>query len=228
MPDTIDSRKLVLRRKIVGVRVRHARMSAGLTLKEVAIALGIPMEYVSEMEFGLRDVSLPQLEVMAMLFHVPVTDLWSQEPIEEKKSNFPTVEAIALRQRIVGGLLRHARTEAGHSPEELATLLGVAVSRISEYELAQIEIPLPELEIIADYLNVPLEYFIDSGIPNHNHTNGKVELDELIRFCDLPKDVRGFLANPANLLYVNIAMRLSGLSAETLRSLAEGLLEVTY
>jgi hypothetical protein len=44
----------------------------------------------------------------------------------------------------------------------------------------------------------------------------------------LPKHVREFLLNPANLLYINIAMRLSGLSAETLRNLAQGLLEVTY
>jgi hypothetical protein len=30
------------------------------------------------------------------------------------------------------------------------------------------------------------------------------------------------------MLYVNVAMKLSNLSAETLRALAEGLLEVTY
>ncbi len=53
-------------------------------------------------------------------------------------------------------------------------------------------------------------------------------LEEIARFYELPQEVREFLANPANLLYINIAMRMSDLSAETLRSLAEGLLEVTY
>jgi transcriptional regulator with XRE-family HTH domain len=228
MPDTIDTRKLVLRRKIVGVRIRQARMKAGLTLKEVGQALGITAEQLSEIEFGLGDVSLPQLEVMALLFHVPISDFWSEDLIEEEPKLLPTVEAISLRRRIIGGLLRHARTEAGRSPEDLAALLGVSSSRIAEYELAQAEIPLLELEILAKYLNVSLDYFIDGGLPNFNNSEGRVNLEEIARFFDLPKDIRDFLSNPANLLYVNIAMRLSDLSADTLRNLAEGLLEVTY
>src|SRR5919109_4227341 len=121
MPDSaIDVRKALLRKKILGLRIRHARLNAGLTLKEVGQALGICAGLVSEIEFGRRDVTLPQLEIMALLFNVPMAYFWSEDPIEEVERSFPTVEAIALRQRIIGVLLRQARTEAGRSQKDLA------------------------------------------------------------------------------------------------------------
>jgi transcriptional regulator with XRE-family HTH domain len=228
MPDSaIDDKKALLRKKILGLRIRQARLNSGLTLKEVGQALGISVGLISEIEFGQRDATLPQLEVMALLFRVPIAYFWSEDPIEEVERSFPTVEAIALRQRIIGVLLRQARTEAGHSQKDLANLLGVSASRMSDYELGQAEIPLSELEALANSLNVSLDYFIDQGIP-FDKPNGHMALEEIARFYELPQEVREFLANPANLLYINIAMRMSDLSAETLRSLAEGLLEVTY
>lgn len=227
MPDGIDVKKTLLRRKILGVRMRHIRTTTGLSLREVGQALGVPAGIVSELELGQRDPSLPQLEVMALLFNVPINYFWSDDPIESDKRPFPTVEAIALRQRIIGVLLRQARTEAGRSREDLASLLGVPVGQVEGYESGGVEIPLSHLEILAPYLNVSIDYFIDQGLPT-NHNGDHVGLEQLARFSELPKDTREFLANPANSLYINIAMRLSDLSAETLRSLAEGLLEVTY
>lgn len=227
MADSMLDPKARLRQKILGLKIRQARTEAGLTLKEVGQAIGSSAELVSEIEFGQREVGLPQLEVMALLFNVPITYFWSDEPVETSERNLPTVEAIALRQRIIGVLLRQARTEAGRSQENLADLLNVPASRIAEYELGEAEIPFLELETLANNLNVPIDYFIDQGLP-FSETNGHMSMDELARFAELPKEVREFLANPANLLYINIAMRLSDLSAETLRSLAEGLLEVTY
>jgi transcriptional regulator with XRE-family HTH domain len=227
MPDTIVDPKSRLRQKILGLKIRHARTEAGLTLKDLGQALGLSASLVSEIEFGQHDVTLPQLEVMALLFNVPVSYFWAEDPIEAVERSLPTVEAIVLRQRIIGVLLRQARTEAGHSQEEVANFLGVPVSQIVAYELGETEIPLSALESVAGYLEVSLEYFVDQGL-SFNEVNGHLTLNELARYSELPKEVREFLSNPANLLYINIAMRLSDLSAETLRSLAEGLLEVTY
>lgn len=227
MSESMLDPKARLRQKILGLKIRHARTEAGLTLKDVGQAVGIPAALVSEIEFGQREVALPQLEVMALLFKVQISYFWSDEPIEAGERHLPTVEAIRLRQRIIGVLLHQARTEAGRSEENLAGLLGVPVTQITAYERGEAEIPFLELEALANYLNVPIEYFIDQGLP-FAETNGHMSMDELARFSELSKEVREFLANPANLLYINIAMRLSDLSAETLRSLAEGLLEVTY
>lgn len=223
-----DSKAALLRRKILGVRIRHARSRAGLNLKEVGEALGISAGLVSDIEFGRRDVSLPQVEVMALLFNVPAVYFWSDDPIEEPERNFPTLEAMALRQRIIGILLRQARIEAGRSQEDVASLLGVPTSRIVSYEYGRTEIPLQELEMLAPYLNISLSYFMDQGLRPNTNSGHAATLDEIAQFSQLPQDVRDFISNPANLLYLQIAMRLSDLSAETLRNLAEGLLEVTY
>ncbi len=229
MPDsTVESQKAALKRKILGVKIRHARSRAGLNLKEVGQALGVSSTTVSDIEYGRREVTLPQLEVMALIFNVPVIYFWSDDVISEPNLDFPTQQAIALRQRVIGVLLRQARTEAGRTQEELAKLLGVPASRISGYEFGKTEIPLSELEILADSLRVSLNYFLDKGI-QPNGTNGTAtSLDDIANYSKLPPEVKEFLANPANLLYINIAMKLSDLSAETLRTLAEGLLEVTY
>ncbi len=225
---TPDSREAVLRKKVLGVKIRHARIRSGLSLKEVGEALGISSGLASDIEFGRRDVSLPQLEVMALFFNVPVIYFLSDLPLKETNRAFPTLEAMALRQRIIGVLLRRARIEAGRSQEDLAKVLGVPASRISSYELGKVEIPLQELQVLAKHLNVSFNYFMDQGI-SPNDSGGEVAtLDEIAQFSKMPKDVREFLSNPANLLYIKIAMSLSDLSAETLRALAEGLLEVTY
>jgi transcriptional regulator with XRE-family HTH domain len=228
MPESRDEKEAVLRRKILGVKIRHARIRSGLNLKEVGEALGVSSGLISDMEFGRRDVSLPQLEVMAFLFNIPVIYFWSDEPIEEVNREFPTLEAVILRQRIIGVLLRQARIEAGRSQEDLAKALGVPTSRISSYEFGKTEIPLLELETLANYLNVSLSYFMDQGLAPQEAGGGAATLDEIAQFSQLPREVREFLLNPANLLYINISMRLSNVSAETLRGLAEGLLEVTY
>jgi transcriptional regulator with XRE-family HTH domain len=228
VPDSREEKEALLHRKILGVKIRHARVRSGLSLKEVGEALGVSAGLISDMEFGRRDVSLPQLEVMAFLFNIPVIYFWSDEPIEEANREFPTLEAMALRQRIIGVLLRQARAEAGRSQEDLAKALGVPASRISNYEFGKTEIPLHELEALADYLNVSLSYFMDQGLLPQETGGGAATLDEIAQFSQLPKEVREFLLNPANLLYINISMRLSELSADTLRDLAEGLLEVTY
>jgi transcriptional regulator with XRE-family HTH domain len=232
MPETIaetrEEKEAILRRKMLGVKIRHARMRSGLSLKEVGEALGVSAGLISDIEFGRRDVSLPQLEVMSFIFNIPVIYFWSDDPIEEFHKEFPTLEAMILRQRIIGVLLRQARIEAGRSQEDLAKMLGVPASRISSYEFGKTEIPLFELEQLAEYLNVSLSYFMDQGMRPEETGGGAATLDEIAQFSQLSKEIREFLINPANLLYVNISMRLSKVEADTLRGLAEGLLEVTY
>lgn len=225
----LAAEKATLRRKILGVRIRHARTRAGFSLKEAGNALGISAYMGSEIEHGRCDVSLPQLEVMALIFDVPVTYFWSDEALEESAIDFPTKEAVAIRQRIIGALLRQARTEANRTQKDLANLLDVSASTISNYEYGRTAIPLQSLEILTEYLNISLSYFIENGLAHKNEPVAEESTpEEITEYSQLPPEVREFLSNPANLLYVNIAMKLSELSAETLRALAEGLLEVTY
>jgi transcriptional regulator with XRE-family HTH domain len=182
---------------------------------------------VSDYEYGRRDISLPQLEVLAYTYRVPITYFWSDDPIpDDEDRDLPAEKAVELRRRIIGVLLRQARMEAGYSQKDLAKVLECPDSRISSYEFGRTDIPLSELEKLSDYLDVPLAYFLDEGVrPSGDQIAG---MDELERLSQLPEDVRTFMLEPGNLLYVRVAMQLSKLSADEIRNVAEGLLEITY
>jgi transcriptional regulator with XRE-family HTH domain len=202
-------------------------MRSGMTIKGAAQSTGFSSNAISDYEYGRRDISLPQLEVLAYTYRVPVTYFWSDEPIpDDEDRDLLVEEAIELRRRIIGVLLRQARMEAGHSQKDLAKLLDCSSGRIANYEFGRTDIPLPELEQLAEYLEVPLSYFLDQGIrPQGDQVAGA---DELERLAQLPEDVRAFMLQPGNLLYVRVAMQLSTLSAESIRNVAEGLLDITY
>jgi len=216
-----------IRRKILGVLLRNARLHAGMSIKEAAKATGFSAGAISAYEYGRRDLSLPHLEVLAYTYGVPVTYFWADEPIsEDGDQELPVEEAMALRRRIIGVLLRQARMEAGYSQKDLARVLGCSPGRISSYEFGRTDIPLVELEVLADHLGVSISYFLDQGLrPRGEQVAG---IDELERLAQLPEDVRRFMLQPGNLLYVRVAMQLSTLSAEALRRVAEGLLDITY
>ena len=217
----------VIRKKMIGVLLRNARVRAGMTIKDAAEATGFPSSAISDYEYGRRDLSLPQLEIMAYTYRVPITYFWSDDPIpDDEDRDLPVEKAMELRRRIIGVLLRQARLEADQSQKDLAQVLDCPSGRIASYEFGRTDIPLLELENLASHLEVPLSYFLDHGIrQGGDQITGT---DELERLAQLPEDVRSFMLQPGNLLYVRVAMQLSTLSAEAIRNVAEGLLEITY
>jgi hypothetical protein len=50
----------------------------------------------------------------------------------------------------------------------------------------------------------------------------------LVQLNELPPDVRDFVLSPTNALYLRIAMLLSAMKADSLRQIAETLLDITY
>jgi transcriptional regulator with XRE-family HTH domain len=135
-------------------------------------------------------------------------------------------EAAIIRKKIVGVLLRNARLHAGMGVREAAKATGFSSNAISDYEFGRRDLSLPHLETFAYVYRVPMSYFLDQGLRPHGEKVAGI--DELERLAQLPAEVREFMLEPGNLLYIRLAMRLSPLSAETLRSIAEGLLEITY
>jgi len=217
----------IIRKKILGVLLRNARLRAGIGVKEAAKATGFSSNAISDYEFGRRDLSLPHLETFAYVYRVPITYFWSDDPLlGDEERRLPVKEAMTLRRRIIGVLLRQARMEAGYALKDLARVLDCSTARITSYELGRTDIPLLALEALADYLGVPMSYFLDQGLRPHGEKVAGI--DELEHLAQLPADVREFMLEPGNLLYIRVAMRLSPLSADTLRSIAEGLLEITY
>jgi transcriptional regulator with XRE-family HTH domain len=71
----------------------------------------------------------------------------------------PDREIIELRHRILGILIRGARERARRSRSECAEILGISTPRLTAYEEGRKAISLPELELLARYLEAPLRDF---------------------------------------------------------------------
>ena len=224
---TLRQEETTLRRKMVGVLLQHARRRANRTIEEVAEVLGVSPEVISDYEWGRRDIALVELEILAHLYRVPVAYFWSEEISDEHSDGkLPVAAIMGLRRRIIAVLLQQARIEAGRSCEEVARLLDCPPTRIAAYEAAERDIPLVELEAMAQFLGVPMSYFFDQGIqPTGGHLP---DMEELKQLAELPADVRRFVVTPGNILYLRAAMQFSALPASTLRRLGEGLLDITY
>jgi transcriptional regulator with XRE-family HTH domain len=219
--------KLALRNRIIGLLLRDARDQANKTKRECARALGVSTSSLTAYEEGQKPISLPELEVLSYVLDVPVSHFWKQETdITEEQGTPPLEEVLALRHRIVGALLRQARLEADSSQKELSEVLGCSSSRISSYEFGKSAISLAELELLAQHLRLPLEYFLDEQEGPIGEWNRQQEAFE--NFCELPKEIQDFVAKPINIKYLEVAMKLAQMPAGGLRAIAEGLLDITY
>jgi transcriptional regulator with XRE-family HTH domain len=216
-----------IRRKIIGVLLQGARLKAGRTKKECADVLGVTPGILSAYEEGRRDVSLPELELLAFYLHVPVSGFWAGDDDSlVSLETPPSSQVLALRNRIIGALLREAREGKGRTQKDLAQLLGCTPRRIGQFELGETPIPFSYLEALADELDVPLAHFLDEGVG----TVGERTLHDrqLEAWQTLPEEVREFVVRPSSLTYLRVAMHLAEMPPETIRKLAEGLLEITY
>lgn len=62
---------MIIRRKIIGVILRQARLEGGWTLDQIAKQLGYTPEQLARVELGEAQISLTQLQALADLLHIP-------------------------------------------------------------------------------------------------------------------------------------------------------------
>jgi transcriptional regulator with XRE-family HTH domain len=67
-------------------RVREARRDAGLTLKEVAQALGRPLSFVSKCELGERRIDPVDLQDFAELYDRPIEYFYPKRKKVKRKT----------------------------------------------------------------------------------------------------------------------------------------------
>ena len=151
-----------------------------------------------------------------------------REPISfEAKENIAIEKLdhlLPLRHRIIGIMMRKARLEADISLEELARHSEIDLQNLTAYEIGTMPIPLPQLEVIALALNLSMRDFRDQNGPIGKWAIQKKALED---FKELPLEMQQFISKPINLPYLELAQRLSEMSVDRLRGVAEGLLEIT-
>ena len=152
--------KQIIRRKIMGTLLQHARGIAGRSQAELAAALHVSTSRYAQYEQGKQDVSLPELELVADLNGVPLGYFFDDEAeVEDESLEISQQVGPRIRRKTVGALLRQARTLAGKSQKDLAALIGVTQRRMGQYESGEVEISPAELETLATHLGVQGNYF---------------------------------------------------------------------
>ena len=242
-----------IKRKMLGIRMRNARVQIGLGLETSAQHLNLSPETLSAYEVGAGETSLPELEAMAQLYQVPVSYFWSNGLVKEPNIKANVGQRIPIRQKIIGVQIRQIREEVGQTRAALANVLGCSEETVAEYELGKQAIPFSQIEILAASYDVPLSRFLEAveeepvqpavvpatetkelDAPAQAQAQSVLAIDQtplppsMAWLSDAPEDVLEFLSDPSSLLYLRLSMRLHGLSTETLRALAEGILDITY
>jgi hypothetical protein len=78
---------------------------------------------------------------------------------------------------------------------------------------------------VAQALGVPFDAFVaEDVVPLTAEERNRRDLE---RLAHLSQDMREFVLQPVNAPYLQVAMNLSHMSAEALRQIASGLLEIT-
>lgn len=225
---TIRPTAITLRSKKLGVLLQDARLSAGKSVEECARLLGISPHTFAAYELGESSPSLPELELLAVYLNVPMDHFWGKVIKTDgaaEAASLPREPLFRLRRRVIGAQLRGARQKAGLSIEALAEQLNLSPEDLKQFELGESPIPVPLLEALAFTLNRPINEFQDQHGPLAQRGTGRARpADE---FEALPPDLQAFVCKPINRPYLELAQRLSEMSVDKLRAVAEGLLEIT-
>jgi transcriptional regulator with XRE-family HTH domain len=219
--------QISIRSRKLGVLIRDARMAHRKNITECAKAIGVTPAAFRAFEEGRKAPSLPELEVMAYYFELPVSHFWGKDARSEQPARTEPLDLATLarlRDRIIGALLQKARMDASLSLRAMAQETGIPVSRIKAYELGDKAIPLPELEVCAAAIGVRVESFFDKAGPIGQWMTQQNEIND---FLKLPEEMKAFVCKPINRPFLELARKLSDYSTDKLRSVAEDILDIT-
>ena len=223
----MNATALSLRTKKLGVLIRDARSAYGKSVSEAAQAIGIQPAELEAYEMGEKAPSLPELELLAFSLNVPLSHFWGTTPISEREQSEDKPQPqklLEIRQKVIGALIRQAREEAGLSLQEASERASLKPEVLESYELGQAAIPLPVLEYLGNTFDHPINDFQDRQGPVGARVSQQRTIDD---FLELSPELRAFVSKPINRPYLELAQRLSEMSVDKLRSVGEGILEIT-
>ncbi|MBL8077221.1 MAG: helix-turn-helix transcriptional regulator [Anaerolineales bacterium] len=223
----MNNPQITIRAKKLGLLIRDARTTERRSIKECAEAIGIKPGLFRAYEEGVHSPSLPELETLVYYLKIPISKFWGRDISSESASPVESLDMprlISLRQRMIGALLRQERTKVNMSLRQISNETGIPQPRLKAYELGAKSIPLPELELVLNLLGSRIDTFFDQSGPVGQWMTGQ---NAMQKFLDLPEDLQDFVCQPVNRPYLDLAKKLSNMSKEKLRSVAEGLLDIT-
>ena len=219
--------QITIRAKKLGILIRDARIASRRSIKECASAINVTNGVFKAYEEGRKAPSLPELETLVYYLELPINHFWSNEALSAAPSRIDELDLprlTELRHRMIGALLRQERMDASLSMKAVAEQTGISTGRLKRYEMGERPIPLPELEVILKVLGGRIETFFDQGGPIGQWM---IQQKAVQQFLDMPVELQNFVCQPVNKPYLDLARKLSEMSTDKLRSVAEDLLDIT-
>ena len=213
--------------KKMGVLLKVARTRRGESKKSCGDILGVSSRTISKFESGEKSPSLPELEVLAYYLDIPLENFW-EDTAPDHQDRMKVITSLGkrleLRNLKIGTALRKYRQEAKLSMKAVADKLGITTYRLKSYEKGTFPVPVAELNAMARLYDHQLsDLVVDSG-PIADWARSKQVGNA---FVDLPADLQDFVLKPVNRPYLEIAIKLSQMSVDQMRDVAERLLDIT-
>jgi len=213
--------------KKMGVLLKVARTRRGESKKSCGDIIGVSSRTITKFESGEKSPSLPELEVLAYYLDIPLENFWEDTaPDHQDRMKVLTSlhNRLELRNLKIGASLRKYRQDAKLSMKEVADKLGITTYRLKSYEKGTFPVPIAELNALARLYSHQLsDLVVDSGpIAEWAHSNKAGNA-----FVDLPEELQDFVLKPVNRPYLEIAIKLSHMSVDQMRDVAERLLDIT-
>ena len=162
----MNNAQFTIRAKKLGLLIRDARVAERRSIKECADAISVTAAQLRAYEEGRHAPSLPELETLVFYLKIPIKQFWGNETLSdtpEIPESVDTAQLIALRQRMIGALLRQERNKVNMSIRHLSQETGISSSRLNAYELGERPIPVPELEALITLMGTRIDVFFDQS-----------------------------------------------------------------
>jgi transcriptional regulator with XRE-family HTH domain len=226
----MDDKLAILQAKKIGVFIHQARENSGHSVDECAGWLNISNDVYQAIENGSSSPSLPQVESLAYYLKTTFASLIKgTENSDQPKKPFSKEmndQLINLRTHVIAAMIKQKRIEKGLSLKQLAKSTSIPPDQLESYETGSAPFSLTDLEKTIKKLDLTLESFFSSVGP-FNHASNK-SAQSTSPLDDLPQELRDFITKPVNRPYLELALHLSQMEADKLRSIAASLLEITY
>ena len=144
-------------------KIKTIRLSLHFSIHDCAKLLGIPQGTYLAFEKGEQHLSLPDLEILALYFGLPLEACFNDQckrlyQITLLQDSIRPSYQI-LRQKVIRTQLSLERQAAGLTLEELAEATGIPVESLHNYEEETIPIPIDDLQNICQQLGKHLDAF---------------------------------------------------------------------
>ena len=127
-----------------------------------------------------------------------------------------------IRAKKLGLLIRDVRVKSGRNLDDCAQAMGLSTGELLALESGERPPTLPELEILAFYLEVPLEHFWSNEVLKIDANDKSFDADEIKR---LRQNMIGALIRKARIeavVSVDELAQKAGISPESLQSYEQG------